>query len=1344
MNKEIKYTFSGAMQDVSKSKHPFQYYFEGQHIKILATNSQSTKSITNEKGNELVVTIPSISIDTITRTIHYGNKSLIYSEQSEINDLINNGLLSSTTSNQTIIGHVNTREGVILFTTDEATDCIWYLKDVLNSTYNLTLLYIRPLSFSKNNPIQAIFNYENAIIQKVYWVDGKNQLRFINIEHSIENGDIEELINLNSTSINLTGDYNLSQPIIAQITQGGLHTAGMIQYSYNLYKLNGAQTTIAPSSELISLDKGVSSGGGKLNEVVGSSPLINISNLDTRYTHIKVYAIKYTSFNEIPSISLIVEEEISNYNLFSYFDDGSAIGTLSLTEFLFLGSNVYIPKHIQSKDNRLFAASIKNKSFDFEIDARAYSYNNDVAPIAKLWEQDGQTNLNGLPSGPFLTVPSNYNISLKHDSINPDYDLYKYQSDGITIGGEGKFIKYQILQKQNLDTRYNRFFKDGEIYRIAIQFYNNLGQKSQPFWIADFKTPNGNLDGYYNTLSVELKLSELNAYIDSLNLTEEEKPIGYRIIRADRTANDRTILCQGGMTGMMVQTTYRDSDYSYWAEGDSINGNSLRRRDESIRSIKLPVMVNRGFQKEGETITHSSFINKYFNLRMLNYANTLGGPFGAGDGNNEEIFRSDKASHRFQNTWLYLKMMQLYSPDVLFNTGLSFNNTTKLNIRGAYERTLTSIINNKYDTRNENLVAENQSDELISPQNIGFYGPVRDDEDDETRYRNHKYYYNEYSNYISTNRLSNTPYSIYRAPEITERGQGITTYNNDSHFRYSNSLNSLLSDGFEFTDGQPEKNEKPLISANCYGAKCVTFVLGEENQDHNDRTGLLNLYLETNIPESDILLIGELVLPDSYRYVGNIYGGNTYEDKTRSSYIEIGNYKEISDFNIQIDSPGDTYVQTFKIGRLLKTDVVTYSSQAQQLSEILSYTVETSVNLENRNDLSLQEWTNKFQPRYDEYHQYNRVYSQQPTLIENQAESFKFKKTKIFDNRVISSKLKVPGETIDSWTDILENEYIDLDGKYGPINGLGMFNDNIYTFQDKGIASLSINPRVQVQGSDGIDIELGTGNILYDYNYLTTESGSINKWSIVSTKKGIYYYDILNKAVGRIPDYSKITLSDAKGMHSFFNENYDYDSLKIDNPILKSGAVFGFDNYNNDVYFTLHQGDKSFTWCFNEAKEDFIDLKTYIPSTYINTGEKLILPNTDSNTLWEQYKGEYNNFFGEYQPSYVILQINPESDYECVFNNIHYNSELYLDDIDQPNKTLTHIHAYNEYQDSGRIPLIVGRGSNIRRKFREWQAEIPRDKRARIRNTWIFLKLELDNTNNYKMILHDILVKYSI
>ena len=281
MNKQAAYTFRGMNQDITKSKASNEYYFEGNNIRIVTTDSSSTGSITNEKGNELVVSIPTPSIVFSTSLIVYGNKSLKFDpRRTEIKDTYT----GKESGQQTIIGHATSRDNIVVFTTDDnGFDCIWEVKE----DNDIELKYMRNLGFSTSNPIQAIFNFENERIQKVYWVDAKNQLRFINLTQSIENKYLDNLIDVNSNTINMVGTFKMNQPVITDVVSGGTHTTGMIQYSYNLYRLNSSQTKLAPMSELIPLDKGTGQGGGEINEVVGSTPIVEIDNIDKEYTNIK-------------------------------------------------------------------------------------------------------------------------------------------------------------------------------------------------------------------------------------------------------------------------------------------------------------------------------------------------------------------------------------------------------------------------------------------------------------------------------------------------------------------------------------------------------------------------------------------------------------------------------------------------------------------------------------------------------------------------------------------------------------------------------------------------------------------------------------------------------------------------------------------------------------------------------------------------------------------------------------------------------------------------------------------------------------------------------------------------
>ena len=186
-NRKIKHSYGGMQQDITSSQFQPNFYFEGRNVRINATDSQSTNSIINEKGNSLILTIPKPVIDKSnpnSKKITYNSKVLEY-KTTEIDSL-------GISGDQVIIGHSNSRNHVIIFTTDNnGFDCIWKMT---YDTYDLTLLYVRDMGFSKNNPIQTINNFENEDVDKVYWVDSKSQMRFINIYHSIKNKDTEELI----------------------------------------------------------------------------------------------------------------------------------------------------------------------------------------------------------------------------------------------------------------------------------------------------------------------------------------------------------------------------------------------------------------------------------------------------------------------------------------------------------------------------------------------------------------------------------------------------------------------------------------------------------------------------------------------------------------------------------------------------------------------------------------------------------------------------------------------------------------------------------------------------------------------------------------------------------------------------------------------------------------------------------------------------------------------------------------------------------------------------------------------------------------------------------------------
>lgn len=1356
-NKQVRQSYGGMVKDLTKSKFPNKYYHDAKNIKITATNSQSTYSVTNEKGNSFILSIPKVKVFK-SNEITYNNKSLTFKNEEIINTYLPNNEISLESGNQLIIGNTFSRDNIILFTTDNnGFDCIWKIN---NFTYDIELLYLRDMGFNINNPIQCISNYENSIIDKVYWVDGKNQMRFLNIYTSIENGDNKNLIDISNEITTMSGKYSTSQPKIISKGYGGSHTSGMIQYAYNLYNVNGSQTKISPFSVLVDLDKGVSLGGGEVNEIVGTIPLIEIKNIDEKYSNIKLYAIKYTSYNQSPSVSLILDSKISSSGKILYNDDGNIIQSISLEQFTFLGSDIIIPKHINTKNNIMFLANYKERNFDVpnndevnSIDLRAYSFqlnNTSTQVYNSLFSSGGVIS----SSEPTLTIESSTittglpKIQYDHSTINKNYDTYNKQYNSNLIGGEGPYVKYLIKRRKELNADINKqasnLLKDNEIYRISIEFYNNYGQSSLPKWIADFKTivvgDKSNLNGYFSSLEITLKplfytwLNDGNNFLDENGIYDDFlKPIGYRILRADRTISDKTIICQGILNGMLSQVSGDKS------RGDDATGNPVSITKVN-KGVKIPSMMRRF----NDSIYPMRGNGNYKRLDIFG-GTRIGG---------REVFKSSSSDGWSQGTYQFTSLMNLFSPEISFNLIQSVSQT-KLKVLG-----LMSSSSDEMYSEARKIEEKTTTSTVKISKGISTYQPGIDLEfvtgsENKEWYNRYGYFgpsdgvlmqfnqtYREYKG-LFNKAVTNVSYDIYGDPEIAETGQGRKAYNNDSELVYYNSLQNLATDNGSFDDNSPNHG---IDSVNSWGAKSVFLALGDDSKLTKDRTTIEKIYTLTGLQKPDSAIIGELVIDNSLIYTGNIYGGNSYESKKRTNYLRTGDYKKINESVYDNQQIGDTFVDEFKFTKLVKTETEVYKETSQQITEIVSVRLETNVDLKNRNDLSLTEWDNRFQPRYEEYQKYNRVYSQQPNFQLAKDLDYNFKKVNGFDTNIISTKVKVPGEVIDSWTDLQPNNTLTLDGKYGPINILHKFKDELYTLQDNGLAFISIQPRVQVQGSDGIAVELGTGTVLNEYKYLSTESGTLNKWSVVNSPSMFYYYDTLNNSINVFKGQIE-GLSDSKGIHTWFINNISLEELKINNPLIKKGISSGYDYINNDMFMTFHQSNKNpFTISFNEAIQQFISFHNYIPSMYISKGDNFITTHPDINKIYQQNNGEYNNFYGDNSKSTITLMINPEADMDTVFDNIMFKSEVYINDIDQPASTLTALRLYNEYQDSGIVPLVFGRDKNLRRKFRDWNAILPRNQgtRERIRNPWVYLTLEFNNTTNKKLILHDIVVSYSV
>ena len=212
-----------------------------------------------------------------------------------------------------IFTHSTRLEGTEIFST---TDNIYRI-EIKKDTLNKELLFSGNLNFDTNHPIETLGVYENENIQKVYFIDGKNQARVINIVYTYRDR-IDEYerknisINLIDKSLDFIAELQLQEHIvISKILGNGSFPQGTIQYVFSYYNKNGRQSNLFYQSPLqyLSYASGVSP-----EDKVNCSFKLKIYNPDKQFDYLRIYSIIRTSQDATPTVKRVVDLFISNTN----------------------------------------------------------------------------------------------------------------------------------------------------------------------------------------------------------------------------------------------------------------------------------------------------------------------------------------------------------------------------------------------------------------------------------------------------------------------------------------------------------------------------------------------------------------------------------------------------------------------------------------------------------------------------------------------------------------------------------------------------------------------------------------------------------------------------------------------------------------------------------------------------------------------------------------------------------------------------------------------------------------------------------------------------------------------
>jgi len=662
------HSFQGGMiRDLDKSLVTKERYLEARNFRLTTSSGESTGAIENIEGNNNISSTigPSTALvvgntyvvvkGTATyRTVGYtlgqafvcitdttgftGTGALVVN----VNAIVPSGMY--------VCGSALLRDWIVLFLTNNTSatpttgrSMIVKLKvsQITETASDYSVLYddtanntIYRLRFSTANPIKAIGMYESATIQKIYWTDGYNNVRYANISSYLTtDGLVKSGTNyyFPVDMFEFIPESSMTKPVLDRLYPGAI-TAGTVQYAFQYYTDHGAETMISPLSNTIHIttsdDYQAGSfyyeGEGDLTKTTGKSVRMTytVTNSD-RYSHIRIIRLYYQTVNSVPTITVVGEIPInSSMSTASYLDTGAvSYGVLTLDEFNLGQTELFTAEDIEAKNNRLFAANINKEEFSIGAwDARAVRFKSGTV-VATVEDSDG--------AGATVDIASNFSnwssYVADHDGINPyndpasDYTAalaFKYQSDGATPGAEGPNIKIGFaLDTITLDAASSgqlhnaaventsdnksytsfaspymsgrRSWQRDETYRLYIVFFNAHGIASPAKWICDLRMPSLHEASYGILGAVAGSNVNTTALYPTVRISSwPTGAVSAQLLRVERGGDDRSVLTQALAVPMRTTSGYNHPTDMLHVINDTSGGQVIKLVSPEINITK--------------------------------------------------------------------------------------------------------------------------------------------------------------------------------------------------------------------------------------------------------------------------------------------------------------------------------------------------------------------------------------------------------------------------------------------------------------------------------------------------------------------------------------------------------------------------------------------------------------------------------------------------------------------------------------------------------------------------------------------------------------------------------------
>lgn len=1347
-------TFIGGMNmDMDVAILPDNQYRYAENIRIVTNDSGTTGAIQNIEGvKEYIGQVP--AGETIIGTTVINDIAVIVTR---------------------LDGGINKVYAVDGFNTNTPTQRLIF-KGQLNLCKDL----------DKTPNISIVGNYETDTNIKVYFTDGESSVKVLNIVDGKYTGDstTNPLLDtdgnvLNPLAIDITPGAILPPFAIIDLTSGNL-PAGVVQYCYQLFNLHNSESTLSALSEKIHLTQ--SSTSQDTQDIKGTRVGITSSKacrltapfVSKDFEKCRIIRILYEYNNQAPVIDIVNEIDVMpGQTSIEYTDTGdSTMGNISIEEFNALTGYQFIAATITKMSNRLFAADIKEDTWNPEYyDARAYRCN--ASGQLLLQSSNPANNISILD----FDNANLYNIPRDHDCINP-YNLIPHSQSipsnryayGRTVNGTRAFGGSGI----NIDYNF-----------VTVPLYmSDTGEFTSAGFIDDNVGMNVSPSSSVNSVTItNVGLGTSSSYVFPYQLASRQinyadpyiasRFKGYQRDEVYRFGiifyNDKNLPSPVYWIGDIRMPHATDTGFEpFYKDGtrlmakalgikftvknvpDGTTGFEIVRcdRTEADRTVLMQSAVSAiyeyriletgKFVAEGSTLETSVQTRSTPSLTYANYdygyrqMNDSGNSYDWGYARNDQV-RKDYVKLVSPEICIQQENMEKYFSDSYYIDTLymvSSKTDPRVVKSGEYQ-------GSKYDRYfamastftnvdgKEEIVTESSKDHNHFGPNVVYDGKPLYVVPRDIPYAALISKYYQFVNMVQN-----------QVPIVQAKFPMNIPYNAAVNVSpYSTNIGEITYTNWNMTDFTNAGMGRQAITGPggpCLIAHAPGIYTAIERTPYSNPINNTSTVGFTSVPIANIK-----------RYV-NQYGGNTYSARQNSVYISTNSYVRLTstNYNYTHTFSGDVYlgILDYPVTMIFQgNDINDYKFNKRYIGAYIPF--ETSINLNLlMGDMPHMTWRSgdnyldshmlvditqrqTYHIQDEPFYVYNSVYSSQDGSRKFVPNSIYAEDNMRVYNRILASQAKTSNEILDNWTQFKIADYLDVDNQYGDITNLRPFKDRLMYWQRSAVGVAAVNERALINDGNIGQLTLGTGEVLSRFDYITTTNGSsiTNDRSIVNSDNVLYWYDFDKNEICAY-DSQVHQISKDKQVQSYLNEMYDK----------KRAVTLGlFDKKYNEIWFKFY--DKSLI--FSEQIGAFTSFYTFNPEWALQFSDKVVA--IKNNKYYVINSLDIDGLGDVDKKAKIQFVVNKDVQYTKVFDNIRLQGDF----RDQNNKQLT--SDIIEYLKFGTKHQTSTLDNNIVFDYREdtYRLPIPRQDEsneqvslsypARMRGKYLICDYTFDSNNEH-------------